>query len=124
MTPVKYSMIGVVKARKFVGSQMSPGWKLYQNWWLRLELAHQAAAAVEFMHSQGPNGIVHCDLTSLNLLVTERWQAKVQPTSLASLLSYLSLTSVSVIAHCANWLLDLSLRTTQDCCLQQLCHMV
>ena len=54
--------------------QASPGWRLYHDWPRRLELAHQAAAAVEFMHS---HNVVHRDLTSNNLLVTDKWEAKV-----------------------------------------------
>ena len=54
--------------------QASPGFRLYGSWSLRLELARQAAAAVEFMHS---HNVVHRDLTSNNLLVTDKWEAKV-----------------------------------------------
>ena len=54
--------------------QASPGFRLYSQWSIRLELAHQAAAAVEFMHS---HNVVHRDLTSNNLLVTDKWEAKV-----------------------------------------------
>ena len=54
--------------------QASPGWRLYHDWPRRLELAHQAAAAVQFMHS---HNVVHRDLTSNNLLVTDKWEAKV-----------------------------------------------
>ena len=54
--------------------QASPGFRLYNQWSIRLELAHQAAAAVEFMHS---HNVVHRDLTSNNLLVTDKWEAKV-----------------------------------------------
>ena len=50
-----------------VCGQASPGFRLYNQWSIRLELAHQAAAAVEFMHS---HNVVHRDLTSNNLLVT------------------------------------------------------
>lgn len=51
-----------------------PGWRLQGSWALRLELARQSAAAVEFMHS---HDVVHRDLTSYNLLVTDKWEAKV-----------------------------------------------
>ena len=57
-----------------VCGQASPGFRLYNQWSIRLELAHQAAAAVEFMHS---HNVVHRDLTSNNLLVTDKWEAKV-----------------------------------------------
>ncbi|KAK9838338.1 hypothetical protein WJX81_005555 [Elliptochloris bilobata] len=50
-----------------------PGWKLWGSWATRLELARQAAAGVSFMHSQD---IIHRDLTSYNLLVTDKWEAK------------------------------------------------
>ena len=55
--------------------QASPGWRLYHDWPRRLQLAQQAAAAVEFMHS---HNVVHRDLTSNNLLVTDKWEAKVR----------------------------------------------
>ncbi|KAK9830537.1 hypothetical protein WJX72_012336 [[Myrmecia] bisecta] len=58
----------------------SPGWKLFSSWPIRLELARQAAAAVEFLHS---HGVVHRDLTSYNLLVTDKWEAKVCDFNLA-----------------------------------------
>ena len=62
--------------------QASPGFRLYNQWSIRLELAHQAAAAVEFMHS---HNVVHRDLTSNNLLVTDKWEAKVRALSKAHL---------------------------------------
>jgi sterile alpha motif and leucine zipper-containing kinase AZK len=53
--------------------QECPGWRLYGSWSIRLELARQAAAAVAYMHAQN---IVHRDLTSYNLLVTDKWECK------------------------------------------------
>ncbi|KAL0044448.1 hypothetical protein WJX82_007178 [Trebouxia sp. C0006] len=61
-------------------TKASPGFRLYNQWSIRLELAHQAAAAVEFMHS---HNVVHRDLTSNNLLVTDKWEAKVCDFNLA-----------------------------------------
>lgn len=55
--------------------QASPGFRLYCSWQLRLELAKQTAAAVEYMHA---NNIIHRDLTSYNLLVTDKFEAKVR----------------------------------------------
>ena len=57
----------------YVSVQASPGFRLYSSWQLRLELAKHAAAAVEYMHSQN---ILHRDLTSYNLLVTDKFEAK------------------------------------------------
>lgn len=57
------------------GLQASPGFRLFNSWQLRLELAKHAAAAVEFMHSKN---VIHRDLTSYNLLVTDKFEAKVR----------------------------------------------
>lgn len=59
--------------------QACPGWKLYHGWVIRIELLKHVAAAVEFMHSVN---VVHRDLTSYNLLVTDKWEAKVRARSL------------------------------------------
>ena len=56
------------------GSQACPGWQLYYSRTVRLELPKQAGAAVESMHSQS---VVHRDLTSYNLRITNKWDAKV-----------------------------------------------
>ncbi|KAK9804076.1 hypothetical protein WJX73_003050 [Symbiochloris irregularis] len=52
----------------------SAGYKLWNEWLTRLKLAQQAAAALDFMHA---HNVLHLDITSHNLLVTETWQAKV-----------------------------------------------
>lgn len=57
-------------------SQASPGFRLYKYWQLRLEMAKHAAAAVAFMHA---NNVIHRDLTSYNLLVTDKFETKVRP---------------------------------------------
>ena len=54
--------------------QSSAGYKLWNEWLTRLKLAQQAAAALDFMHA---HSVLHLDITSHNLLVTETWQAKV-----------------------------------------------
>ena len=53
--------------------QAGPGYKLLHSWRLRLDLALQAAAALSYTHDQG---VVHRDLTSTNLLVTNKWESK------------------------------------------------
>ena len=68
------ALIDSIILHSCVCGQASPGFRLYNQWSIRLELAHQAAAAVEFMHS---HNVVHRDLTSNNLLVTDKWEAKV-----------------------------------------------
>lgn len=54
-------------------AQACPGWKLYGSWLTRLELAKQAAAGLAFMHCQS---VVHRDFTSYNVLVSDKWEAK------------------------------------------------
>ncbi len=53
--------------------QSRPGYKLLCSWRLRLDLAQQAAAALTYTHD---HGVVHRDLTSTNLLVTNKWECK------------------------------------------------
>ncbi len=53
--------------------QSRPGYKLLRSWRLRLDLALQAAAALSYTHD---HGVVHRDLTSTNLLVTNKWECK------------------------------------------------
>ena len=53
--------------------QSRPGYKLLCSWRLRLDLALQAAAALSYTHD---HGVVHRDLTSTNLLVTNKWECK------------------------------------------------
>lgn len=45
-----------------------PGWLLYSNWRLRLEVAKGVAAGLEYMHAMG---VLHCDLTSYNILLSD-----------------------------------------------------
>ena len=52
----------------------SPGWRLWASWPTRLAIAQQVAAAVAFMHEQH---VLHRDLTSYNILCTDKWEAKV-----------------------------------------------
>lgn len=55
-------------------AQSSAGFKLWHDWPTRLRLAQQASAALAFMHERN---VLHRDVTSHNLLVTENWEAKV-----------------------------------------------
>ena len=54
--------------------QECAGYRLWSRWEVRLRLAKQAAAAIAYMHQCN---IVHRDVTTNNLLVTENWEAKV-----------------------------------------------
>lgn len=45
-----------------------PGWAMYSNWRLRMEVAKGSAAGLEYMHAMG---VVHCDLTSYNILLSD-----------------------------------------------------
>ena len=56
-----------------ISPQSRPGYKLLRSWRLRLDLALQAAAALSYTHD---HGVVHRDLTSTNLLVTNKWECK------------------------------------------------
>ena len=53
--------------------QSSAGYKLWDDWGTRLKLAQQASAALAFMHERN---VLHRDVTSGNILVTENWEAK------------------------------------------------
>ena len=55
--------------------QGSEGLRLWARWEVRLRLAKQAAAAIAYMHTCG---IIHRDVTSSNILVSENWEAKVR----------------------------------------------
>ncbi|WBR14784.1 Ser/thr kinase [Pandoravirus kuranda] len=48
---------------------------------LKVAIAHQTAKGMHFLHS---SGISHGDLKSLNILITEKWQAKVSDFGLSS----------------------------------------
>lgn len=58
----------------------SPGWRLHSSWTTRLALGQHVAAALAWMHSQR---VVHRDLTSYNVLITDRFEAKVSDFNLA-----------------------------------------
>lgn len=58
----------------------SPGWRLHASWTTRLALGQHVAAALAWMHSQR---VVHRDLTSYNVLITDRFEAKVSDFNLA-----------------------------------------
>lgn len=49
---------------------------------LKVAIAHQTAKGMHFLHS---SGISHGDLKSLNILITEKWQAKVSDFGLSSM---------------------------------------
>mmetsp|Transcript_35902 Transcript_35902/g.101684 ORF Transcript_35902/g.101684 Transcript_35902/m.101684 type:complete len:448 (-) Transcript_35902:299-1642(-) len=43
----------------------------YKKWIIRLSIAHQIALGLQFMHNHGGHGMVHRDLTSANVLLTQ-----------------------------------------------------
>ena len=58
-----------------------------------MKLAHQAAAAIEFMHFRD---VLHRDLTSNNLLITDKWELKVGPSNRQACFHWVTCMCVAV----------------------------
>ncbi|KAL4855455.1 Serine/threonine-protein kinase EDR1 [Chlorella vulgaris] len=86
----------LIKARN--GSRLAN----QMNWQRCLKMALDAALGMLFLHSRQPP-LLHCDLKSPNLLVSENWQIKVTDFNLSRILEDSPLSS-SVAAMNPRWL--------------------
>ncbi|KAI3432676.1 hypothetical protein D9Q98_004219 [Chlorella vulgaris] len=86
----------LIKARN--GSRLAN----QMNWQRCLKMALDAALGMLFLHSRQPP-LLHCDLKSPNLLVSENWQIKVTDFNLSRILEDSTLTS-SLAAMNPRWL--------------------
>ena len=66
---------------------------------MRLKLAQQASAALAFMHERS---VLHRDVTSHNLLVTEHWNAKLADFNLSRAIANQAVPSSGSI-HSVQW---------------------